>query len=141
MGQVSEQLPPPADPAGTGDEWARFYHRYHRRVLTVARRICWDRDLAEEVCQDVFLAVWRNRERFDPTRGTMFGWLLVLTHHKAVDALRREQTRRHLALFPDQDSALPAAPGADDAVLAALDAEQVRAALRRLPAAQREALV
>ena len=38
--------------------------------------------------------VWRDPQRFDPARGAVSSWLLTLVHHRAVDAVRREATRR-----------------------------------------------
>ncbi len=100
---------------------------------------------AEEVVQEVFLALWRDPARYDPERGSFASWLLASTHHKAVDAVRREETlRRHRAPGPELTEWLSGlatdAPPVEDTVWAGLRGEQVRQALRELPDRQREAL-
>ena len=48
--------------------------------------------LAEDVLQEVFLSVWRNPSAYDRARGSFASWLLAVVHHKAVDAVRREES-------------------------------------------------
>ena len=128
-----------------GDEraLAALYDRYGRPAYSLARRICADNGLAEDVVQEAFLAFWRDPQRFDAERGAFGTWLLTLVHHKSVDAVRRESAIRRRTVPAAEDgeewSALPA-PGADQAALGAVAAGQVREALGRLPAEQREAL-
>jgi RNA polymerase sigma-70 factor (ECF subfamily) len=101
-----------------------------------------DEALAEDVVQETFLVVWRDPGRFDPARGSVSSWLLTLVHHRAVDAVRREATRRRRTVAPRADGGewLPPGPGADQAALGAVVAGKVRDALAELPAEQREAL-
>ena len=71
-----------------------LYGRYGRACYGLARRILTDEQLAQDVVQEVFLAVWRDAARFDATRGGFSTWLLSMTHHKAVDSVRREENLR-----------------------------------------------
>lgn len=133
----------------TGDHGAleALYDRYGRPAFALARRITGDPVFAEEVVQEVFLALWREPSKYDPDRGGFPSWLLATTHHKAVDAVRREETvrrrRAQLAQEAEWFTSASAAdvPPVDDAVWAGLRGERVRAALQRLPEPQREALV
>ncbi|AEA24265.1 RNA polymerase sigma factor [Pseudonocardia benzenivorans] len=122
---------------------AALYDRYGRPAYSLARRLCVDEGIAEDVVQEVFLAVWRDPGRFDAGRGAFGSWLLTLVHHKSVDAVRRESAlrRRTVPAADDADErSAPAGPGADQAALGAVLAGQVRDALGTLPAEQRQAL-
>lgn len=126
-----------------GAALAQLYQRFGRPCYSLARRICADEGLAEDVVQEVFLTLWRDPSRFDPARGGFATWLLTLIHHKAVDAVRRESTiRRRMVAAPEagEDWSPTPVPGADQAAMARVAAGQVRAALHRLPVEQRQVL-
>jgi RNA polymerase sigma-70 factor (ECF subfamily) len=128
---------------GAGDEAAieAIYQRYGGACFALARRILNDAQLAEDVVQQVFLAMWQG-SGYDPSRGAVGTWLLSVTHHKAVDAVRREGTRRRrlAAEHALLDVAAPG-PGPDDEAWAHLRAARTRDALRLLPAEQREVVL
>ena len=128
---------------GDSSALGALYDRYGRRAYSLARRICADDGIAEDVVQEVFLAFWRDPRRFDPGRGAFGTWLLTLVHHKSVDAVRRESAIRRRTVPAAEDGAewsAPPGPGADHAALGSVVAGQVREALGRLPAEQRQAL-
>jgi RNA polymerase sigma factor (sigma-70 family) len=120
-----------------------LYERFRRPAFALARRILGDDVLAEDVLQDVFLSVWRDPAAFDGLRGSFSSWLMAMVHHKAVDAVRREESHRRRRARAEEDLAL-AAPtqttDVEDAAWQRLVADRVRAALHELPAPQREAL-
>jgi RNA polymerase sigma-70 factor (ECF subfamily) len=124
----------------------QLYDRYSRPAYSLARRITGDAAFAEEVVQEVFLAVWRRPERFNAERGGFAAWLLAAVHHKSVDAVRREEAvrRRAQALQAVEGlepvSAATAASHPEEVVEARLRGERVRSALSELPDPQREAL-
>lgn len=128
-----------------GDDSAlgELYRRYGRAGYSLARRICADDGLAEDVVQEVFLTLWREPRRFDPSRGGFSTWLLTLMHHKSVDAVRRESAVRRRtvpAAEAGEDWSPTPVPGADHAALARVAAGHVRDALHELPPEQRQAL-
>jgi RNA polymerase sigma factor (sigma-70 family) len=119
-----------------------LYERYGRPAYSLARRILTDDTLAQDVVQEVFLSLWRDARRFDAGRGTVATYLLSMTHHRAVDVVRREENLRRwrtsdegLELEPDPKARV------EDEVEASERRTEVRAALAELPAAQREALL
>jgi RNA polymerase sigma factor (sigma-70 family) len=125
----------------TGDEAALegLYQRYGAACFALARRLLDDAGLAEDVTQQVFLALWQGHS-YDPARGAVSTWLLSVTHHKAVDAIRREGRQRKVASH-DPLIELADAPGPDDEAWRRLRAERTRAALRTLSAEMREVLL
>jgi RNA polymerase sigma-70 factor (ECF subfamily) len=119
-----------------------LYGRYGRPCYSLARRILADEQLAQDVVQEVFLTVWRDATRFDPSRGGFSTWLLSMTHHKAVDAVRREENQRKRRTGAEALEARESdGPQVDDEVWTVLRGERVRDALALLPEVQREALV
>jgi RNA polymerase sigma factor (sigma-70 family) len=79
---------------GDREAFAELYDRYGKVAFGLALRLTRAHELAEEVVQEAFLNVWRQAARFDATRAKPSTWLLTITHHKAVDVVRREQRRR-----------------------------------------------
>lgn len=127
-----------------GDEtaFATLYDRYATPCYALALRITRDEGLAAEVVQDAFLNLWRHPERYDAGRGKFATWLLSVAHHRAVDAVRREQPHRSrrgsveaLDHVPDDAAGVP------DQVAARARAEAARTALAGLPETQREPLL
>ncbi len=118
-----------------------LYGRYGRACYALARRILTDEQLAQDVVQEVFLAVWRDASRFDASRGGFSTWLLSMTHHKAVDSVRREENLRKRRTSADVlETTESEAPKVDEAVWSLVRRERVREALKGLPDPQREAL-
>ena len=120
-----------------------LYERFRRPAFALARRVLADDVLAEDVLQDVFLGIWRDPGAFDGSRGSVASWLLAMVHHKAVDAVRREESHRRRRARAEEDLVLSAptqTTDIEDTASERLVAERVRAALQALPAPQREAL-
>ena len=79
-----------------GDQQAlrTLYERTHRLVFTLAARICGSRELAEEVTLDVFHDVWQRSAEYDPSDGSVVGWIMIQARSRAIDRLRFEQRRK-----------------------------------------------
>jgi RNA polymerase sigma factor (sigma-70 family) len=118
-----------------------LYERYGKAAYSLARRILTDEVLAQDVVQEVFLSLWRDAHRFDAGRGTLATYLLSMTHHRAVDVVRREENLRRRRTSDEALEFQPdPAPGVEAEAEAAERRSEVRAALAQLPPAQREAL-
>jgi RNA polymerase sigma factor (sigma-70 family) len=123
-----------------------IYDRYHRAVFGVAFRVTTDRTHAEDVVQEVFVALWKKPDAYNPARGSLGTWLMSASHHKSVDLIRREESlrRRRDVVAVDVEQQLRDerfAEPVDDQAGQLWQAARIRQALAQLPEAQRQALV
>lgn len=112
----------------------RLYDAYGGELLAVAHRALGDRHAAEDVVQEVFVKAWKARRSFDPRVSSERTWLHAIARNAVIDRMRRtrpadglEGTHEHLAAHDRPEDVL------DRVVLAT--------ALRRLPEAQRTAVL
>ncbi len=121
------------------DALAEAYRRHAGAAFALARRLLAERQLAEEVLQEVFLRLWHHPDRFDPDRGTLRAYLLAQVHGRAVDLLRSETARRRR----EEREARMTAESAVDLEREVMDltmAEGVREVMAGLPLDERRAI-
>src|SRR5262249_52809681 len=102
-----------------------------------------DRGTAEEIVQDVFLAVWKGASSFDPAKGSARGWLLQIAHYRIANALRSRSRRPRTVSDADSDRFAEAPdPSPDPGEEAWTNHRRaiLRSALEALPPPQRQAL-
>jgi RNA polymerase sigma factor (sigma-70 family) len=119
-----------------------FIARFQRRVYGIALTITRDARLAEDLAQEAFLRAWRHAETFDPRRGSVATWLMVITRNLAVDAIRTRP--RSDFVDPDELEWLSPPSGEEDpadATIRASDVDWLRRALGDVPEEQRRAVV
>ncbi|MEN1679564.1 MAG: sigma-70 family RNA polymerase sigma factor [Planctomycetota bacterium] len=69
--------------------------RYQNRVVSVLAHLVGRRDMAEDLAQDVFLRIYRARERYVP--GAKFStWLFTIVNNVASNALRSLSRRKEV---------------------------------------------
>jgi RNA polymerase sigma-70 factor (ECF subfamily) len=121
------------------DALAEVYRRHAGASYALARRLLNDRELAEEVLQEVFLRLWNTPERFDSERGSLRAYLLAQTHGRAVDLLRSETARRRR----EERDAREAPEFGDDIERQVIDltvSEKVKEVVAGLPSDERRAI-
>jgi RNA polymerase sigma-70 factor (ECF subfamily) len=121
------------------DAFAEAYRRHAGAVFALAGRMLWERPLAEEVVQEIFLRLWEQPERFDHARGSLRSFLLMDAHGRCVDRIRADSRRRER-----EERTARAAAVADYGIdLEAWDlsvAEQVREVMDTLSEGERRAI-
>ena len=127
-----------------GDEPAFrvLFRRYASLAKGLAFRVVKQEFLAEEIVPESFLALWRRPAAYREERGAFRSWLLATVHHRAVDAVRREEAQRRRS---EPREAAVEVPGDVAESVVQADAtrragERLRAALEDLPDEQRQVL-
>lgn len=126
--------------AGDREAFSRFYRATTPRVFGLALRVLRSPTAAEETTQEVYLQVWSSATHYDPGLASPIGWLMMLTHRRAVDRVRTEESAAgrdavygHTHLGRDHDMV-------SETVGQQLDEQAVRDCLEVLTATQREAV-
>jgi RNA polymerase sigma-70 factor (ECF subfamily) len=113
-----------------------LYARYERRLFGYLRRLVDDRELAEDLLQDVMLTVIHDRG-YDPDKGRFSAWLFTVARNRCLQHHRRVAVRR----ADDASSPLPRAADPPDPEEALGRHQQVRVAMASLPEAQQQLLM
>lgn len=100
--------------AGSQSALASLYDRHADAIFAAAYRLTSDRQVAEEVVQETFLALWNRAELFDPAAGSLAAWMHTIARNRTVDRLRAAGRRPNLV-------ALSATTGTDEPEVAALE--------------------
>jgi RNA polymerase sigma factor (sigma-70 family) len=117
---------------------AELYDQYGAFVYGLAVKVIGDRTAAQDVTQEVFIALWQRPEMFNPERGRLRTLLGTVAHRRAVDHVRREEAKRRRAEREAQY--VRTAPDVDELAMALVAAERVRDAVQDLPSEQRDAI-
>jgi RNA polymerase sigma-70 factor (ECF subfamily) len=121
------------------DALAEVYRRHAGATFALARRLLNDKELAEEILQEIFLRLWNNPDRFDPERGSLRSYLLAQTHGRSVDLLRSETSRRRR----EEREARESPAFGDDIEREVIDlttSEKVKEVVAALPVDERQAI-
>ncbi len=120
-----------------GDEPAMvmLFDRYSRIVYSVALRVLRDAASAEDILQEIFMQLWRNPAGFVATRGSLGGWLAVVTRNRSIDSLRRKKPTEQV-----EEMQLAAPGNMADESERNLMMEKARVVIAQLPAEQRKTL-
>ena len=126
--------------AGSEAAFDLLVGRWQREVLRLLWRLTGSREEAEDLAQETFLRVWRSASRYRGD-GRFRAWLLRIAANLARSRARRRALVSWLPWRAEADRRPDPAPDPLDDLAARQRRDRVQAALARLPARQREALV
>jgi RNA polymerase sigma-70 factor, ECF subfamily len=116
-----------------------FYDRYGVLVFRLALKILGNKQEAEDLTQDIFLALSRNCT-YDPNRGSMQTFLMILTRSRAIDRIRKARSQRQSLQkwhhFEPNDNS----HSLMEKIATTETSTQVKAALQELPQKYRQVL-
>lgn len=121
---------------GDRNAFRQLFEHYAPRVKGYLVRLGLDGARAEELAQEVLVAVWRKAASFDPRKASVSTWIFRIARNRRIDLYRRDRTAD---LDPDEPSLQPSEPaGPHEDLYAGQQQRRVAAALLILPEEQRD---
>lgn len=127
--------------AGKSSALGILYDRYGSLVYGLALKVLGNSHEAEDLTQEIFLTLWRNAT-YNPARGELSSYLMILTRSRAIDKLRSRGTRLKLLDRWSQTLVMqPVSPTPFEQADLNERSQYVRDALTQLPEKQRQVLL
>jgi RNA polymerase sigma-70 factor (ECF subfamily) len=123
---------------GTAAE--ELFERFASRVYGLGIVMLGGDAAAQDLVQDTFVKLWRNAGRYDPSRGRLETWVLLVARSLAIDALRRRVLESRLLSQVGPPDEASDDPGPDQLAETADLSERARRAMAALTDGQRAAL-
>ncbi|NML20806.1 sigma-70 family RNA polymerase sigma factor [Pseudoflavitalea sp. G-6-1-2] len=118
------------------EQFDRLYHQYHQAVYANVIKMVADAAMAEDILQDVFLALWENRHQLDVQNAG--GWLFVVSYNKSMTCLKKKLKESSLFIPDILFSQEIASENSEDEQLFLLRLSVVEEAIDHLPARKKE---
>jgi RNA polymerase sigma-70 factor (ECF subfamily) len=139
LGQTSDETLLRQSAGGDEKAFLTLYRRRQAGIYRFALHMSGSASIAEEVTQEVFLAVIRDGKRFDESRGTAAAFLFGVARNHVLKLLQR--SRAYIGLDAESAAEPPASVDVLSDLTRAEAVENVRQAVLELPAVYREAVV
>lgn len=91
------------------EAFQQLVDKHQNRLVMILEHLVSDRSQAEDLAQDVFLRVYRAREKYVPT-AKFSTWLYTITHNVASNALRKSSRRKEVNLVSSPSGSMPVRP-------------------------------
>jgi RNA polymerase sigma-70 factor, ECF subfamily len=132
MAYSEEELRSKMSAVATGDRqsFAELFAYFAPKVKSLLMRKGYDAALAEEIAQEVMLAVWRKAGLYDAARANPTTWIFSIVRNRTIDRFRNE--RRHTLIAPDPSDEVEGPPDGEAVLVTSDEEREVRAALSRL---------
>jgi len=129
---------------GNREAFASLFRRYHGLVYRFSMQMSGSREVAEDVTQEVFIALAENPARYSPARGSLKAYMYGIARHLVAQRERRSWSRHEVRLDTLQGDAAPIVAASFDPIGDLSHAQAVlvlRRAILRLPPHYREVIV
>jgi RNA polymerase sigma-70 factor (ECF subfamily) len=127
-------------PGGDRTALQTVYRLTSAKLFGVALRILGERSEAEDVLQEVYVAVWRKAADFDPNRASPMTWLIAIARNRAIDRLRATRQSRRMEPIDQAAEVADSAGSADSTLENAQEHARLHGCLDGLAAHERGAL-
>jgi RNA polymerase sigma-70 factor (ECF subfamily) len=141
----------PSDPellermaAGDREALAIIFRRHHRTVYRFSRQMLGSKEAAEDVTQDVFVALTRSANRFNPAVASLSTYLYGIARNLVLQQYKRSKARIEISIdtiFHEENAALATAADPAESISRTQMTRQLRLAIFRLPVHYREVVV
>ncbi|MBI3883753.1 MAG: sigma-70 family RNA polymerase sigma factor [Sphingobacteriales bacterium] len=107
-----------------------LYDNYAGALNGVVYRMVEDKELAEDILQEVLVRIWDNFFQYDDSKGRLFTWMVNLTRNLTIDTLRSKGYKKQRQISADENSVSNLSN--NDAGIEKFDAMGVRKQLQQL---------
>lgn len=117
-----------------------LYQRYARLLYSVVYHMIPDHQVAEDLLQETFVAIWQHAGSYSSQSGAVRSWLVAIIRHRAIDYLRKMRARQEIKTTPIDDLAFEdelTTPDVWEEAWQSMQGTQIRNALKLLSAEQR----
>jgi len=124
------------DPSAAQELYARFAPRVFGLGLVMLSNPA----QAEDLVQDTFVKIWRKCDTYEPARGSLDTWVLLIARSLAIDSIRRRVLEAKILSQHEDPGDVSREPGPEERAETVDLADRARAAMGALSPGQRAAL-
>ncbi|GAE93692.1 RNA polymerase sigma-70 factor [Gracilibacillus boraciitolerans JCM 21714] len=116
-----------------------LYDKYEKLLFSFVYKMSHNRELSEEVVQEVFLKIWTKKGMYDASKGKFSSWLLTVTRYTAIDFMRKKSEIHDYSL-EERDSLQQSEPSADEELEWKEDSKMIKKAMNHLNQEQQKVI-
>jgi len=113
-----------------------LYKQYHKVVYSNISKFILQADIAEDILQDVFMSLWENRRKMDPSKD-VGGWLFVVSYNKSI-AFLKKRVNENIIFTENLSEAIIADETAITASVSEIQLEHLKEAINSLSPRKRK---
>jgi RNA polymerase sigma-70 factor (ECF subfamily) len=81
-----------------------LYDNYSGALFGVISRMVDNKEVAEDILQEVFVRIWNNFSSYDRIKGRLFTWMMNLTRNLTIDTLRSKGYKKQAKIYSNENS-------------------------------------